>query len=61
MTNERADYAAQAILANHPNDATVKVMIDNPNDAKPTIAAFKRLGCKVKTERMGEVLIITKP
>jgi len=61
MTNDRADYAAKSILENHPNDATVKVVIDNPNDCKPTIAAFKRLGCKVKSERMGEVLIITKP
>ena len=61
MTNERADYAAKSILENHPNEQTVRVHVDNPNDCKPTIAAFKRLGCKVKVERMGEVLIITKP
>ena len=61
MTSDRADYAAKSILDNHLNDLTVRVMVDNPNDCKPTIAAFKRLGCKVKVEKMGEILIITKP
>jgi hypothetical protein len=61
MTDDRADYAAQSILENHPNDLTIRVAIDNPNDCKPTMKAFKRLGCKVKLERMGEILIVTKP
>jgi hypothetical protein len=61
MTNDRADYAANAILENHPNDQTIRIVIDNPNDCKPTMNAFKRLGCKVKLERMGEIMIVTKP
>lgn len=61
MTDDRADYAARSILENHPNDATIKVKIDNPNDFKPSAAAFKRLGCKVRMEKMGEIMVVTKP
>jgi hypothetical protein len=61
MNSERADYAAKSILENHPNEQTIRIIIDNPNDCKPTMAAFKRLGCKTRLERMGEVMIVTKP
>lgn len=61
MTDDRADYAARSILDNNPNSQTIRVAIDNPNDCKPTMNAFKRLGCKVKLERMGEIMIVTKP
>lgn len=61
MTDDRANYAAKSILESHPNDLTIRVSIDNPNDCKPTMNAFKRLGCKVKSEKMGEILIVTKP
>lgn len=61
MTNDRAEYAAKMILDNHPNDQTIRIVIDNPNDCKPTMNAFKRMGCKVKLERMGEVMVVTKP
>lgn len=61
MTADRADYAAKSILDAHPNDASIRVAIDNPNDCKPTMKAFQRLGCKVKLERMGEILVVTKP
>ena len=60
MTNDRADYAAKAILENHPNDQSIRIVIDNPNDCKPTMNAFKRLGCKVKLERMGQIMVVTK-
>ncbi len=61
MTTDRADYAAKSILESHPGENNIRVAIDNPNDCKPSIAAFKRLGCKVKLERMGEILIVTRP
>lgn len=61
MTDDRANYAAKSILDNHPNDQVIRVGIDNPNDCKATMNAFKRMGCKVKLEKMGEILIITKP
>ncbi len=61
MNTESADYAAKSILENHPNDLTIRVAIDNPNDCKPTMNAFKRLGCKVKLEKMGGIVVVTKP
>lgn len=61
MTDERADYAAKSILENNPTEQSIRIKVDNPNDCKPTIKAFKRLGCKVRLERMGEIMVVTKP
>ena len=61
MTNDRAEYAAKSILENNPDSHTLRIAIDNPNDCKPTMNAFKKLGCKVKLEKMGEIMIVTRP
>ena len=61
MTDDRANYAAKSILDNHPNEQTIRVAIDNPNDCKPKMNDFKRLGCKVKLEKMGEIMVVSKP
>lgn len=60
MVPEEALQAAKSILANRPDKNLIKVLVDNPNDCKPTINAFKKLGCKVKVEKDGAVLMITR-
>ncbi|HJP82348.1 MAG TPA: hypothetical protein VJ835_02480 [Fimbriimonadaceae bacterium] len=61
MTNDRAEYAAKSILEAHPNESSIRIAIDNPNDCKPTMKAFQKLGWKVKLEKMGEIMVVTRP
>ncbi len=60
MNDQRADYAAKSILEGS-KEQTIRIKMDNPNDCRPTMKAFKRLGCKVRLERMGEIMIVTRP
>ena len=61
MTEDRADYAAKSIIENNPNEQSIRIKMDNPNDCKPTVKAFKRLGWKVRLEKLGEIMVVTRP
>jgi hypothetical protein len=51
---------AQAILDKRAADKEFTVLVDRPSAIKPTINAFKKLGCKVKSEKDGTRLRITR-
>ena len=61
MSPEDATIAAQTILDKRAGESQIKVLVDNPNDCRQTITAFKKLGCRVKVELDGARLIITRP
>lgn len=61
MSPEDASVAAQNILDKRAGEKEIKVLVDNPNDCRQTITAFKKLGCRVKVELDGARLIITRP
>jgi hypothetical protein len=60
MTAKDAEDAAKSILEKRAKDANFTVLVDNPNDCKATINAFKKLGCRVKVEQDGARLTITR-
>lgn len=60
MSPQEATAAAQGILDKRSGENTILVLVDNPNDATRTIRAFRDLGCKVKVEKDGARLIITR-
>jgi len=61
MTQQDATTAAQAILDKRLGEQIIRVLVDNPNDCKATIHAFRLLGCKVKVEQDGARLSVTRP
>jgi hypothetical protein len=60
MSPKDAATAAQSILDTRAGDISFGVLVDNPNDCKATIIAFRQLGCKVKVEQDGARLVITR-
>jgi hypothetical protein len=60
MSPEDALQGAKSILDKHPTTEPFGVRTDNPNDCVRTIAAFKKLGCRVKIELDGARLVITR-
>lgn len=60
MSPEDARIAAEAILVKRAGQPRFNVLVDNPNDCKATITAFRRLGCKVKVEQDGAKLVIMR-
>lgn len=61
MSPEDAKLGAQAILDKRVGQSEFRVLVDNPNDCHQTIVAFRKLGCKVKVQNDGEVLLIKRP
>ena len=61
MVPQEAMNAAKSILERRTDLEVIKVLVDNPNDCKHTITAFKKLGCKVKVMDDGAVLMVTRP
>ncbi len=61
MTKEEVLAGAQSILQKRSGEATFRVSVDSPKDCDQTLAAFKKLGCKVKTEQDGRIIIVTRP
>ncbi len=61
MNLEDAIRDAQAILDKRAGEPEITVLVDRPSAIKPTINAFKKLGCKVKIEKDGTRLRITRP
>ncbi len=61
MTKEEFLAGAKAILEKRAGEATFRVSVDSPKDCDNTVAAFKKLGCKVKTEQDGRIVIVTRP
>jgi len=61
MTAKDAEDAAKSILEKRAGEPTITVLVDNPNDCRATIQAFKKLGCRVKSHEEGARLIITRP
>ena len=59
MLPQDAMSAAQEILERRAG-AQFTVLVDNPNDCKATITAFRKLGCKVKVEQDGQRLVIVR-
>jgi hypothetical protein len=59
MSPQDAMIAAQAILTKRTGEQRFNVLVDNPNDCRATISAFRKLGCKVKVENDGARLAIT--
>jgi hypothetical protein len=59
LTKEAALEGAKSILEARRGQAEIKVLVDNPGDCVATIKAFKSLGCKVKVQRDGQILMIT--
>ena len=60
MSPKDAATAAQSILDKRVGENSFRVLVDNPNDCKATIAAFRQLNCKVKVELDGARLTITR-
>lgn len=60
MSPEDARIAAEAILEKRAGQPRFDVLVDNPNDCKQTINAFRKLGCKVKVEQDGARLVIRR-
>lgn len=60
MDPEEALRDAKAILEKRAADKEFYVIVDRPSAVKPTVNAFKKLGCKVKLERDGTRLRITR-
>jgi hypothetical protein len=61
MSPTDAATAARSILEKRVGEPSFFVLVDNPNDCKATITAFRSLGCKVKVEKDGARLCITRP
>ncbi|MGV3615374.1 MAG: hypothetical protein ACO1SV_08575 [Fimbriimonas sp.] len=60
MSPEEATQGAQSILDKRPNDSEIRVHVDNPNDCRATIQAFRKLGCRVKVEQDGARLVVKR-
>jgi hypothetical protein len=60
MSPEEATQGAQSILDKRPDAAEICVLVDNPNDCKHTITAFRKLGCRVKVEKDGAQLRVSR-
>jgi len=60
MSPQDAMNAAQDILERRAGQPQLTVLVDNPNDCKATILAFRKLGCKVKVEHDGTRLVISR-
>ena len=60
MTKDEIVAGAKAILEKRVGEKTFKVAVDSPKDSHLTIKAFKQLGCKVKAENDGRMLVITR-
>jgi hypothetical protein len=60
MSPEEATQGAQSILNERPTAREIRVLVDNPNDCRQTILAFRKLGCKVKVELDGARLVVTR-
>ncbi len=61
MTPDEAITAAKAILLKRAGENEFRVMVDSPMDCTRTIAAFKKLGCRVKMGKDETMLTITRP
>lgn len=61
MTKDEIAAGAKAILEKRVGEKIIRVAVDSPKDSSETIKAFKRLGCKVKSENDGRMLVITRP
>lgn len=61
MTPENATAAAKAILEKRAGENEIRVLVDSPKDSVATISAFRKLGCKVKVEKDGARLVVTRP
>ena len=61
LTQGDATTAAKEILGRRGGEPEIRVIVDNPNDCKQTITAFRSLGCKVKVEKDGALLRVTPP
>jgi hypothetical protein len=59
MSPRDADSGARSILDKRSGQAQFYVLVDNPNDCRATISAFRKLGCKVRVESDGSRLRIT--
>lgn len=60
MSPEDALQGAQSILEKHPSTDQIRVSVDNPNDCTQTVRAFKKLGCRVKVELDGALLLVSR-
>jgi hypothetical protein len=61
VTKEEVLTGAQNILQKRSGEASFRVVVDSPKDCDQTVAAFKKLGCKVKTEQDGRIVVVTRP
>jgi hypothetical protein len=61
MTKEEVLAGAKAILDKRKGEATFKVLVDSPKDCDQSMKAFKALGCKVKLENDGKMIVVTRP
>lgn len=60
MSPQDALSGAQEILDRRSGQDKFYVLVDNPNDCAATITAFRKLGHRVKVEKGGERLSITR-
>jgi hypothetical protein len=60
MSPDDAKVAAEAILLKRAGQPRFNVLVDNPNDCRATIKAFRNLGCRVKVELDGARLVISR-
>jgi len=60
VTKEEVLIGAQNILNKRAGEPSFRVFVDSPKDCDQTLAAFKKLGCKVKTEQDGRIIVVTR-
>jgi hypothetical protein len=60
MSPKDAESGAQAILLKRVGQSQFYVLVDNPNDCRATITAFRKLGCKVRVELDGARLRVMR-